>query len=362
MVIRTLRDYENDYSSNTGNNGSSVSMPMPPQWQRQGASASAIGGTYADLSSDQEQQQQPSTTMPFFYHYQQQQQEEGEARGFSSSDGMFWSWNLTGPPQWYHMVLLCCCPCFVGPPCSEVRKRDYKLMLQTFLFWITIVDIVYFIVELSIGGITNTEENPSIGPPNRTLILLGAKYVPKIKLQHQYWRLVVPIIMHSGFIHIIFNIYVQIMICLGFERGWGAWRTALLYIVSGIAGNLLSCCALPYTVSVGASGALMGIIGARIGDIVCRWSKMPRQLRISNGVNAGILLFFVVLMTFMAKNVDWAGHLGGLVVGFFLSFAVFSSEIEDKRIRYVAVILGTSLTFLFYLTTILVFALAVKVN
>lgn len=169
-----------------------------------------------------------------------------------------------------------------------------------------------------------------------------------------------PIIMHAGFIHIFMNLFVQFMIGLGYEKRWGAWRTAIIYILSGIAGNLLSCCAYPFVVSVGASGAIIGLIGARVGDVICRWPKMGQQARISNGINIAITLIFVLLMSFTSKNVDWTSHMGGLVVGFFLSFAVFCHEIEQKSIRYVSLIAGIGLSFLFYLATILIFALAVK--
>lgn len=163
-------------------------MPVPPQWQSSGGGGrytsgggggGARIGTFADLNEEQ-YGNQPGT--------QQQQQQTSFFPSTSSSqmdaqtDGMFWSWNLQEPPKWYHMVLLCCCPCFVGPICSDVRKEDYKRMLKCFLFWVTILDIIYFIVELSVGGIASS--NSSLGPPESTLILLGAKYGPKIKNQY----------------------------------------------------------------------------------------------------------------------------------------------------------------------------------
>lgn len=90
----------------------------------------------------------------------------------------FWSYNLEGQqPKIHHLVLeMCCCPCFVGPPCSDVRKRDYKKMLLSFSFWLTIIQvrrilfkltkcnkIIYFIVELAVGGIAPISQNTVIG-------------------------------------------------------------------------------------------------------------------------------------------------------------------------------------------------------
>ena len=62
-------------------------------------------------------------------------------------------------------------------------------MLKCFLFWVTILDIIYFIVELSVGGVTSGGANPSLGPPEKTLLLLGAKYGPKIKNEYVVVRL-----------------------------------------------------------------------------------------------------------------------------------------------------------------------------
>lgn len=346
MVIRTLRDYDND----------SAAAPVPPQWQQSSSQSTNRGGTFVDLNSMESQQQQQPQQQSSSSSFMQQPSPD-------TSESSFWSYNLQGESiQWYHMVLMCCCPCFVGPMCSDVRKSDYKVMLRCFLFWITIVDLIYFLVEICVGGVTNASDNSSLGPPTSTLILLGAKYVPKIKYQYQVWRFVVPIIMHAGFIHLFFNLYVQFMICMAYERRWGALRTSLIYVMAGVGGNLLSSCALPLTVSVGASGAIMGIIGARVGDVACRWPKMSQPGRISNSINIAIMLLFIVMMSFFGSNVDWASHLGGFLVGLVLSPLVFSHEIERKSIRIVSMTLGAGLTFIFYLATILIFTLAVKVD
>jgi membrane associated rhomboid family serine protease len=167
--------------------------------------------------------------------------------------------------------------------------------------------------------------------------------------------------MHAGFIHLFMNLYVQFMIGLGFERRWNWWRMGIIYMVAGVGGNLLSCIAKPQGVSVGASGALIGIIGARVTDIILRWTKMPQQARISNVISLVMLLFFTMIMTFTSSYVDWASHLGGLIVGFFVGFAVFAHELDDKRFRTISLILGVSLSVIYYIATILVFALVTKV-
>lgn len=324
-------------------------MPMPSQWQQQQQQQQSGGGTWADLQEGNE------TTA------QQQQQQPQMASMMNQQEGMFWSWNLNEQPQWYHMLLLCCCPCLVGPLCSDVRKQDYKRLLKTFLFWATIAEIIYFVVEISVGGVTSTSNNPSIGPPTETMRLLGAKSAYDIKARYQIFRLVTAIFMHAGFVHILMNLYVQFMIGLGFEKSWGWWKTAIIYIVTGIAGNLFSCCIKPMVISVGASGALCGIIGARLSDVAIRWSKMNQQQRISNAISVAILLFFTMIMSFTSTYVDWASHLGGLITGITIGAALFSQELDDKRYKSISIMLGVGLTCIFYLATGLSFIFAVKV-
>jgi membrane associated rhomboid family serine protease len=272
----------------------------------------------------------------------------------------FWTWNLQQEPQWYHMTLLCFCPCLVGPVCSPARKADYRRLLVTFILWTTVLQIVYFIVELGFSG-RDFVKNPSLGPSTDVLRKLGAKYAPDIKYRYHIHRLIVPIVMHAGIIHILMNLMMQLMLGLDFEKRWGAVRMSIIYILSGIAGNLLSCCVAPAGISVGASGALMGIIGARISDIICRWGKMTESERILHSTSLAIFLAFQFMMTFGSSYIDWSAHTGGLFIGFCVGLVVFSNEVENKLVKIFIIFKGIVLAVAYFVTVSLVFALVVKV-
>ena len=273
----------------------------------------------------------------------------------------FWTWNLQEDPKWYHMMLMCFCPCLVGPVCSLARRADYRRLLITFMLWVSLAQIVYFIIELGFGGVTNVQENPALGPKIRTLIRLGGKYAPDIKYKYHIHRLFLPILMHAGFLHIILNLFMQWTLALDFEAKWGFFRMAIIYFVSGIAGNLLSCCVMPSAVSVGASGALMGIIGARAADITVRWSAMNESERIIHGTSAVFFLFLQFTLSFNSPYIDWSAHTGGLIVGFVLGLSLFCFEVENRPIRYCLLVVGFLLTIAFFVTFSLLFALAVNV-
>jgi rhomboid protease GluP len=106
-----------------------------------------------------------------------------------------------------------------------------------------------------------------IGPSSSTLLLLGAKYGPSIRYNFEFYRLFTPIFMHSGILHIFFNLMVQLTLGLSFEKQWkvehsnrivselsGTLKMILIYIVSGVGSSLLSCVILYRVISVGASG------------------------------------------------------------------------------------------------------------
>jgi len=233
-------------------------------------------------------------------------------------------------------------------------------MLMTFCFWVSILQIVYFIVELSVGGVDS--QNRSIGPPSSTLLLLGAKSSYLIKREYQLWRLVVPLIMHAGFLHIFMNLFIQVMVCMGYEKNWKWYRVLPIYLVSGIGGNLLSCVALPDSISVGASGAIMGLIGAKVSNIILRWRKIPPQAKLMQCINVGFIIVITLLWSF-SDYIDWSGHVGGLVCGFVFGFACFAlSEIEDRIYKWTVFGMSVGLTLIYFLTISLVFGLTTQVT
>ena len=117
MPIHTLSEYQDRDA--TPSRPTSSAMPVPTQWQQQSPGAG--------------ESQQGGIGQQFMNYGQQSDQRQ---------DDQFWSWNLGDQqPKWYHVLLLCCCPCFVGNPCSPIRRKDYLRMLLTFFFWITVLDV-----------------------------------------------------------------------------------------------------------------------------------------------------------------------------------------------------------------------------
>ncbi len=151
----------------------------------------------------------------------------------------------------------------------------------------------------------------------RSLTLLGAKTNDAI-LQGEYWRLITPMFLHGSLLHIGFNSYFLFVIGPQVERSFGTLRFAAIYFLSGICGVLFSFALTP-SPSIGASGALFGLIGALIPFLY-------RNRRVLYGTRSRIMsiiqVIVVNLLIGLSPGIDNWGHLGGLVGGLVLSWLV----------------------------------------
>ncbi len=142
---------------------------------------------------------------------------------------------------------------------------------------------------------------------------LGASFGPAIFYEHEWWRLVTAQFLHGGLIHIGFNMMVLMQIGPAIEEVYGSARYLFLYIVTGAFGYVLSAFTGHY--SLGASGALLGLIGLMLAITTKRGGSQMRELR-SRLITSLVILFALGFAGFMAMD-NWA-HGGGLAAGFLL--------------------------------------------
>lgn len=128
-----------------------------------------------------------------------------------------------------------------------------------------------------------------------------------IVLYGEWWRLLTAAFLHGSWLHIAFNMYVLFVLGPTLERVLGHARFIVLYVVAALGGSVASYTfSDPRTVSVGASGAIFGLMGALIvAGRRMRWDIT--QVLILLGIN--------VVIGFLSPEVDWRAHFGGLVIG-----------------------------------------------
>jgi membrane associated rhomboid family serine protease len=218
--------------------------------------------------------------------------------------------------------------------------------IPLFIISATIVQIVIFIIMVSIHGIETLFVNPLIGPNANTLVEWGAKDTEKIAKQYQIYRFFSPVILHSGVVHLLFNMLWQVTIALRCEVFWGIWRVAIIYILSGIGGNLLSCALEPESIGVGASSCLSGIFTAMLVDLILNWNnKHVIPYPLSSLINLTMQIIVFIAVGFL-PIIDNYSHIGGMIVGFLTASLILSYDsdrlykedevdiVEIKRTKY----------------------------
>ncbi len=152
-------------------------------------------------------------------------------------------------------------------------------------------------------------------PDVQTLIDWGANLLPLTV--DQPWRLFTATVLHAGLVHIGFNMWVLWDAGRLAERFYGSLQFLLIYLISGLFGSLASLFFAARTgVSVGASGAIFGVVGALLAALFTKHSKLPPGMAAS--MRSSMLLFvgYSLFMGFISSFIDNAAHIGGLVSGF----------------------------------------------
>ena len=199
----------------------------------------------------------------------------------------------------------------------------------------SIVQTIVLIAMMIQCGIAPWNINPMYGPYPDALSDWGAKNTVLILEEDEWWRLITPIFLHAGVIHLLCNVMVQIDTGAFFEREWGSMNWLIIYLVSAVGSSALSVVAMPDAISVGSSGAVMGLFGGKGAEVICRFfeKESTDQDRIGAQVRreqcAGVTCSVIVVMLFsFIPYVDWAAHLGGLVAGFCVGMIIFAVDLK----------------------------------
>lgn len=218
----------------------------------------------------------------------------------------------------------------------ETRKKDFEIQLKaknTYLTYALLAaNILMYLIIKFISAKNGTSYGSLLGP-------LGAK-VNSLILEGQYWRFFTPMFLHADEVHLIVNCYSLYIVGTQVEKLYGHAKFAAIYFVSGIIGCIASF-AFSAGQSVGASGAIFGLLGAMLFFAV----KRPSLLKSSFGANLITTLVINLAYGFMNKQIDNHAHLGGLVGGFLTTGIVYRSAEEtskDKLIRPAAFILAAA--------------------
>lgn len=162
-------------------------------------------------------------------------------------------------------------------------------------------------------------ENPLFGPSSSTLEKLGGLEWNKVVHEHQGWRLITCIWMHAGVIHLLANMLSLVFIGIRLEQQFGFVRLGAIYLLSGIGGSILSCLFIQHSISVGASGALFGLLGAMLSELLTNWTIYSNK---AAALFTLVVIIVINLALGIVPHVDNFAHIGGFISGFLLGFVL----------------------------------------
>ena len=183
---------------------------------------------------------------------------------------------------------------------------------------------------------------------NKVLVETGALYGPYTVLDAQWWRLGSAMFLHGGMTHLLMNMFSLYLIGRGAERYFSVGAYVSIYLFSGLLGGLVSLYMHPFSMGVGASGAIFGIFGALAGFFLARRHEIEAQSK-AFMKDFAVIIGINLIIGFSIASVDVSAHAGGLVAGFIGGFLV---SLGAKNIWiYVIVMLLWVLAMMQYLPT-----------
>lgn len=199
-------------------------------------------------------------------------------------------------------------------PKRPTQERHYRLRNAPAVLLFIALNVAAFLIEIA----RNSGRNPAV------LHRLGALDPYSVLIGREYWRLLTALFLHYDIVHLLFNLFALYVIGPGLERAIGTFRFSLCYLISGLGSTtgvvLLTGVRLVQPAElVGASGCVMGIVGAWAGFLLRRRHLPRARQRLLN-----ILLIVAIQAAFdlSTPQVSMAAHVWGLITGFLLSLAI----------------------------------------
>uniref|UniRef100_A0AC34QM51 EF-hand domain-containing protein n=2 Tax=Panagrolaimus sp. JU765 TaxID=591449 RepID=A0AC34QM51_9BILA len=205
-----------------------------------------------------------------------------------------------------------------------------------FIINISIIEIAFYLYY-ALGD----PENPGIrsdGPPP-----LCSLFALQPNSKWELWRYFGYVFLHNGYVHVISNVFMQLLLGLSLELVHKGFRIMAIYFIGAFVGGMLFFVFDPDTYLVGASGGVYSLISAHLADVIMNWSEMPfRWIRIiffSFWISAdfGYAIYSRYIAGEMTK-VAVTGHIGGALAGLFLGVVVLRNLEKKKWEKLVQII------------------------
>ncbi|MGI9113444.1 MAG: hypothetical protein DLM52_00730 [Chthoniobacterales bacterium] len=194
------------------------------------------------------------------------------------------------------------------------RAPRPSLTVSPVVLTLIVLNTAAFLAELLFGGPTNP----------RTLNRLGWLDTDWVLFAHQYWRMFTALFLHYGALHLIVNMFALLILGPALERQIGRVAFAACYLLSGLGSSITVVLLAKWRAHlavqlVGASGCIMGVVGAWAGFLLRNRHAPLASQRLRN---ICVIVLLQVAFDLITPRVSMSAHLGGLVSGFFIGLVL----------------------------------------
>jgi membrane associated rhomboid family serine protease len=196
------------------------------------------------------------------------------------------------------------------------RRASYISTEQPVVTWSLIaLNVVVYLITVAQGA--------GINSPGGSLFAKWVLYGPAVA-GGDWWRLITAAFLHANLLHIGLNMLALVWLGAPVERYLGHLQYLALYLVAGLAGSAGALLATPTGVTVGASGAIFGILGALL--------IIEYQATGNIAGQAFTLIVINLLFSFTVSGISVGGHIGGLIGG--IAAALALTRFGRTRLAY----------------------------
>ena len=206
---------------------------------------------------------------------------------------------------------------------EEENKKFNDVFSQKRIIFTNVISLICLVMYIIVGIYGNNILNFSAN----VLVKFGANNILLVK-NGEIWRLITCSFLHVGFIHFLLNMYSLRVIGPSVEGLIGKGKFVFIYLLSALSASLMSLVFVDSNiVSVGASGAIFGLMGALL------YFGYHYRLYLNDAIKTQIIpvIVFNLLIGFMISGIDNGAHIGGLIGGYLATMAIGIKNKSEKR-------------------------------
>ncbi|HEY1457442.1 MAG TPA: rhomboid family intramembrane serine protease [Solirubrobacteraceae bacterium] len=212
----------------------------------------------------------------------------------------------------------------VGMRCPECSRQRTKVVRMRAGSMISVPHVTYALIAINVlaflaEGKLTLSSGGSGGSVYLKGALLGSSESSLLAGQGvahgQWWRIVTGGFLHENLLHIGFNMYILYILGQMLEPALGRLKFAVIYTVALLSGSFGALLVTPHSLTVGASGAVFGLMGAAAMEM------RARQIPVLQSQIGGLIVINLII-SFALPGISWGGHIGGLVGGALVTLVI----------------------------------------